>query len=128
VFDAPADGAGDGLYQFFLQFKQVFQGRIVTLAPDLVTGRGIAQLNRDADVVTEFANTALDDIANTELDADFLNALAAVAVDDAGMSRFDIEDAERTQADNDAVADTIAEVFLLGIAGQVLKGSTSIVG
>ena len=119
--DLPGDRRGDAAAQLFFQAEQIGQRRVVALAPDLVAGRGFDQLHGDANLLGRPANTAFNQVVDAKFRRNFTQAFDLLLESKTGVARFYNETREQVQMQDNAFRDTVAEILLLGVAGQVVE-------
>ena len=88
----------------------------------MMTRFGIDQLCSYPDTVTRLAYAALDDVAGAQLLANFLNIDGNALEDKGGISGNNREPMPIRQTCDYVFRDAVSEIFLLGIARQIVKG------
>ena len=102
-----------------LHTEYVVKHAIVRLRPKVIAVRGIDELCRDANSITDFADTALQHVAHTQLDADFLHVLVAALVIEGGRSRGNMQLRDARQFVQQLFRQAVTEVLVAVVSAHV---------
>ena len=105
-----------------LKAKDVAQGPLIVLGPEVAVGRAVDQLDGDSNVVFAAHHRALDDRVNAELSCDLGQRRARFLVQHHRGSRDDIERGDLCELADQCLGHTVREVLLLRVAREILKG------
>jgi hypothetical protein len=110
------------LSNFLLHSKDIREGAVVALGPEMGSGRGIYQLDVDAHSVNGAPNVAFNYVTRPKRmpNLAYVDVLAAKA--EGRILGNDQEFAEAGQLRDDVLGDPVAKVDLIGIAAEVLEG------
>ncbi len=113
--------SGDLLRDLALHFEDVGQLTVEGLAPQMLLGAGIHQVDDDPDPRPRLAHASLEDRSNAELFRDRGDLLGRLLVLHRGRPGDHLERADLGELGDDVVGDPVAEVLVLGIGAHVLE-------
>ena len=120
-FELRRDRADDAFRDLVLQFEDVVERAFEALRPEMRAGRGVDQLPGDAHPVAGLAHAAFQHVAHAKLAADLLHVHGPALVGEARIARDDEQPADARQRGDDVLDHAVGEIFLLGVAAQVLE-------
>src|SRR5581483_4931937 len=120
--DARLDDPDDGLRHLVLEIEDVVQYAVIFVGPEMAAGFGLDQLSRDAYALAALAHATLQHVADAELAPDLLDVDGFALVGEARIPRDHEQPVDPRQTGDDVLDHTIGEVFLIGIAADVLEG------
>ncbi len=104
-----------------LQFKYIGELAVVAVGPDVIAGRGIDQLRGDPHAVAALADTAFQHVAHAKLARGALHVDGLALVRERGVARDYEEPAQLRQPGDDVLGNAVREIFLLGIAADIVE-------
>src|SRR5215510_1514339 len=115
------DCGDNSLRHSVLQVKNVFEGAIETIRPQMRSVGGIYKLRGDTHPVRSFPHAAFKDVAHSKFAPDLLHIHSAAFVGEARIAGDNEQAGKPRQGRNDVLYDAIGKVLLLGIATHVLE-------
>src|SRR5205823_7473610 len=89
--------------------------------PQMATGGAVDQLGDDPYPVPDLAHAALQHVGDSELPGDVADIHRLALEGEGGVPRDHLKRRNLRQVGGDVLADSVAEIFLLGIAAHVLE-------
>src|SRR5215813_3585927 len=119
--DLRAHRADDPVGDVVLQLEHVGQRAVVSFRPQVNPIGGIDQLAGDSNLVGGFAHAALEHVAHAQFVRDLADVDRLTLVGKGRIAGDDEEPALAGQSGDDVLGEAVGEIFLLGIAADVLK-------
>jgi hypothetical protein len=116
--DQADDRTGDGV----LEVKDVGNGAVEPLGPEVLACRTLDELRRNAHLVGGPPDAALEEVANVELPGDLPGIDGPALVDEARGAGDDGEGAEAAERRNQVFDDPVGKVVLLRAVRKVGEG------
>src|SRR5262245_31928694 len=120
--NARLDDPDDGLRDPVLELEDVFQYAVISVGPEMGTGVRLDELFGDAQAIAALAHAPLEHVANAELAPDLLDVDDLALVGEARIPRDHEQPVDTRQAGDDVLDHAVREIFLVGIAADVLEG------
>jgi hypothetical protein len=115
------EGSHDPPGDLILQPEDVRNGTIVTLRPQMAAGHGIDQLGIDPHLIAGAPHAALQHVADAELLGDLLDLHGRSFVSEHRVPCDDEQTGILGQIGDQIVRHSIHEIFLCGIAVQIVE-------
>src|SRR4030095_12753804 len=109
-------------YNFVLHVKEVGNGLVETLSPEMVAGFGVYQLYVHPEAGATTLHRAFEYIADVQLASQLLNVQCFALERERGVACNDERAVDARQVRGQALGHAIREVLLLGIAADVCEG------
>jgi hypothetical protein len=116
-----AQGQHDFTRDLVLDVEHVAHQPVIALGPDMVPGRGIDELRRDAEPVGAAANAAFEHVAHAKLARDLPHVDRFALVSEARIARDHQEAADFRERGDDVLGKPVGEMLLLGVGAHVLE-------
>ena len=108
--------------------KDVLQGPVIALGPEVVARGGIDQLRRDPYLLLGLQHTAFQYIPHAHLPPHVLHLHRLAFVGESGVAGDDKETGDLGEITGEDFGEAVAEVVLLGSPLMLSKGSTTMEG
>ncbi len=119
------DDAGDTGRHPILQVEYVFHRTVEAVGPEMRAGLRLDQLGGDPHPIAALPHAAFEHIAHAEVAADLLHIDRLTLVGKGRVAGDDEQPADAREGGDDLLDHAVGEIFLLGVARQVLKRQDS---
>src|SRR5262249_36447613 len=119
--DSGSDGTDNAACDLVLNGKDVLQGAVVALGPDMVAARRVDELRGDAHAVAGFADAAFEHVAHAEIAADFAHVERLALVAERRIAGDDEQPMRLGQRRDDVLSNAVGKEILLDVAAHILE-------
>ena len=114
-------GANDTARDLVLQFENVVEGAIEAVRPNVGAGRRIDQLTGDAHALPRIAHAPFQHVAHAQFPRHLPYTDRPALEGEARIARDHEQPGQTRDRGRDLFDHTVREIFLIGVAAQVLK-------
>ncbi len=111
----------DLLHDLILQGKDVFEGTVVALGPQMSSGGGVNQLRHNPHLIARFLYTAFQHVAHAQFFPDLLYVHCLALVGERRVAGDNEETGNAGEISGEDFGDAVAEIVLLGIVAHVVE-------
>ena len=122
LFHLGRNGTHHARRHLVLQVEDVLEQSVETVRPQMAACGGIDQLAGNTHTATRLPDTALENLAHTQLTPDLLDVDGTALLGEAGITRDHEKGVEARQACDDVFHHAISKILQLRIATHVLEG------
>jgi len=113
------DDTGNAERDLVLKLKDIFEGAVEAVGPEMRPAHCADQLRGDADPITALAHRAFQHVAHTEFAADLLHVDEAALVAEARIAGDDEQPADTGERGNDLLDHAVGEILLFRVAAHI---------